>query len=94
MARVHSIIQSEKVCLLCGRPWGLELHHAIPGNGRRKIADREGLVVWLCYDHHRRLHDKGENDMEIRRHAQKIWMSVNGKTVEDFISTFGKSYLG
>lgn len=94
MSGRNSIIQTNKVCLLCGKEWGLHYHHIAHGTANRKIADQEGLTCWLCEEHHRRLHDKGENDRELQQHAQKIWMSVNDKTVEDWIALFGKSYLG
>ena len=76
-----SIIQTDRtVCYCqdgtCGGP--LEEHHCIYGRGRRKISDREGLVVMLCAKHHRGTNGvHGKNGSEIRytlkMAAQAAW---------------------
>lgn len=49
---MKSILQNEKVCYLCGRQYGLELHHIFAGVANRRISDANGFVCWLCHDCH------------------------------------------
>ena len=45
-------MQSEKVCYLCGRQFGLERHHVFAGVANRRISEEHGLWVWLCHNCH------------------------------------------
>lgn len=38
-------------CFLCGRVTELERHHVM-GGPNRKLAEKYGLVVFLCREHH------------------------------------------
>lgn len=91
-----SIIQSEKACYFCGRVLDLELHHIIYGKNRR-LSDTDGLVVWLCFDHHRGrfgIHNGNkDNDLILKRVAERAYLRVNKKTIDDFIARYGKNYL-
>lgn len=49
---MNSIIQNKKECYFCGSQNALEEHHCILGKNR-KNAEKYGLKVWLCYEHHR-----------------------------------------
>jgi hypothetical protein len=49
--------------------------------------------VHLCRNCHRRLHDFGEHDRELKVIAQEAWMRRNHATVGDFRALFGRSYL-
>jgi len=49
---MKSILQEEKVCYLCGKQYGLELHHIFAGVANRRISEQHGLKVWLCHDCH------------------------------------------
>lgn len=49
---MNSIIQSKKECYFCGSQIGLESHHCLLGKNRNN-AEKYGLKVWLCYEHHR-----------------------------------------
>lgn len=71
-----SIIQTKCECYLCKADYrnGLEVHHAIPGRGNRKICTDLGLTVWLCPNCHRNLHDKGIGYKEIQMAAQKAYI--------------------
>lgn len=47
-----SILQSDKECFMCGTTCNLERHHVIFETAGRKISDKLGLTIWLCYEHH------------------------------------------
>jgi len=49
---MKSIIQKEKQCYICGSPY-VEEHHIFYGTANRKLSEKYGLKVWLCYSHHR-----------------------------------------
>lgn len=78
-------------CHICGSYYNLELHHMIHGYGRRAQADKYGLTCYLCRSCHRLLHDTRMNDLELQQEAQAIFEKDH--TREEFIKTFGKSYL-
>lgn len=76
-------------CFLCGRSGPLHTHHMIHGS-RRRLADRYGLTVRLCPDCHRRLHDLGEHDRDLKELAQIWFEEKHGH--EEFMRVFGKNY--
>lgn len=88
---MKSIIQDCKECYLCGRSDSLECHHAIHGTANRKLADQDGLTVWLCAECHTNLHQRGWHDNELKQVAQTVWELIYG-TREEFIKRYGKSY--
>ena len=71
----------------------IELHHCLHGNANRRLADKDGLWVYLCKYHHTALHDKGEWDKELQKEAQIRYMEYYEKSVDEFIKRYGKSYL-
>lgn len=92
-----SIICQEKVCYECGRTLDLEQHHIFYGSANRKLSDKDGLVVWLCYDHHRGrqgVHN-GNNrlDDKLKRIGQRAYMRTYNKNVADFMKRYGKNYI-
>lgn len=89
---MKSIIQEDKVCFLCGCRVNLELHHTWHG-ANRKIADKDGLTVWLCNQCHRNLHDKGMNDRYLMEIGEKSFLSHFNKTIKDFIKRYGKNVI-
>ena len=78
---VPSIIQTKCECYLCheGMESGLEVHHAIPGRGNRKICTEWGLTVWLCPKCHRDLHDHNIGYKEIQADAQRAFIREQKK---------------
>ena len=50
---MKSILQKEKECYYCKTTLNLEEHHCLYGTANRRIAERFGLKVWLCSEHHR-----------------------------------------
>ena len=49
---MKSILQDEKVCYLCGRQNGLEVHHIFAGVANRRISQANGFVCYLCHECH------------------------------------------
>lgn len=95
MTYSKSILQDDtSCCIICGR-YGTEIHHVIYGSANRKLSDKYGLVVGLCYDHHRGrfgVHNcNKELDMKLKRMAQIRFNEVYEN--EDFKAIFGKNYL-
>lgn len=100
---MKSIIQTEKVCYLCGccTPTGyydgLEEHHIFFGRSNRKHSEKRGLKVWLCGEtcHRngkRSAHRNRETDLYLKRIGQAAYEEVYGDRAA-FIAEFGKSYL-
>ena len=89
---MESIISTERKCFLCGKTVNLQVHHCWHGSNR-KLADRDGLTVKLCFECHSRLHDKGESDRYLMEIAEKAYLSHYNKTIEDFIKRYGKNVI-
>ncbi len=92
-----SIINNTKKCFVCPRTVGLHLHHIMFGKDRKK-ADKDGLVVYLCYDHHEGtngVHGKNghELDLKLKRLAEEKWLVYYKKTKEDWLERYKKNYL-
>jgi hypothetical protein len=91
-----SIISNEANCYICRRfdntinTAPLERHHCLHGTGMRKLADEDGLWVWLCPEHHRRLHDKNEHDRDLQIIAQRTYEVEYGR--EAYFKRYGKFY--
>lgn len=93
MAR--SIIQTEKECYLCGTTQRLHEHHCIYGRGRRPLAEKYGLKVWLCVEHHvgqRGVHNNSDLSMQLKKLAQMKFEEVYGAN-KCFRDVFGINYL-
>lgn len=83
-------------CVVCGSPH-VQIHHIFEGYGRRKISDKYGYVIPLCFNHHIgnngiHLARNKEHDLYWKRKAQKHFEANRG-TRDEFIRLFGKSYL-
>ena len=76
-----SIMQNKVECYLCHAPMskGLEVHHAIPGNGNRKICTEFGLWIYCCPKCHRNLHDHGVGYKEVQADAQRAFIKDQKK---------------
>ena len=64
----------------------------------RKKADEDGLIVHLCYNHHEGtngVHGKNghELDLKLKKIAEQKWLEYYDKTINDFISRYGKNYI-
>ena len=95
MCRSKSILQENTdYCFVCGR-YGTEIHHIFYGTANRKLSDKYGLVVGLCYNHHRGndgVHGGNkELDMSLKQTAQAKFQEIYPQT--DFLAVFGRNYL-
>lgn len=89
-----SIISNEKQCYVCGSKYNLHYHHIMFGKNR-KLADEDGLTIYLCYEHHEGtngVHGKNghELDIKFKKMAVKVWCEYYNKTEEDFRKRYGK----
>ena len=78
-------------CQICGKR-ATDKHHMIHGRGRRAKADKYGLIISVCRQCHRRIHEDRALDLEIIKSAQEEWEAKFGDR-EQFIREFGKSWL-
>lgn len=89
-----SILQEDTdYCYICGR-YGTEIHHIFFGTGNRKLSDRYGLVVGLCYNHHRGnngVHFNRDLDLMLKKQAQELFIKEH--TESEFLAIFGRNYL-
>lgn len=86
-----SIIQTSCECYICHKPsaYGLDVHHVIHGRGLRKLADEDGLWVWLCRKCHSDLHDRPEHphDDELKKIGQQAYIEqIKKKGVSEEIA--------
>lgn len=87
---MKSIIDNEKVCLLCGDNRNIEKHH-IYGAGNRGISERNGFWVYLCHRCHMSLHDHREEDLMLKTMCQKQYEKKH--TRKEFMKLIGRNYL-
>lgn len=91
---MKSIIQNNKECYVCKTTLGLHLHHCIYGVGKRKLADKYKLTVWLCGYHHNMsdasVHFNKELDTHLKQLAQMKFEETYNKS---FLEVFGRNYL-
>ena len=94
----QSIINNEYRCYICGSPVNLELHHT-PGGSYRKLADEDGLFLALCHYHHKKLHDTGENDKELKALAERSYIKkkidegyTEGQARGLFLNRYGRHF--
>lgn len=91
---MQSIMQSDRVCYLCGKVCGLEIHHCISGVANRKISEKYGLKVWLCHECHTgkngAQYDPQKNIL-LKAEAQKAFEKDHTRT--EWMKLIGKNYL-
>lgn len=93
---MKSLISNEKQCLICGATEAVHKHHIFYGTGNRNISEEQGCWCYLCAYHHNMsnngVHFNKNLDIKLKRFCQRKWEENNGNR-EQFIKTFGKSYL-
>lgn len=90
-----SIIQTEKVCYLCGKTVNLERHHIFGGVANRKISEQLGLWVYLCHDCHTGKDGAQYNkftNLRLKQDAQRAFEQTH--TRDEWMNWIGKNYLG
>lgn len=99
----ESLLDTKKgTCYRCGVHGSTQRHHIMYGVANRRLAEEDGLWVYLCLDCHNippdGVHFNPKNDLWLKRVGQQAYeqkLSQNG--VEDvrgaFIKRYGKSYL-
>lgn len=94
---MRSIIEDkgEKSCYICGYAGRTEEHHIFGGNPNRRLSEKNGLKVHLCYTHHKDskkgVHFNPELMEELHKVGQKKFEESH--TREEFMKIFGKNYL-
>lgn len=92
---MQSIIphNTKGVCYLCGKHTNTDEHHIFGGTANRKLAEADGLKVYLCRTCHETVHSDYTTNVELKRIGEKAWLVYNSKNVEDFIKRYGKNYF-
>lgn len=94
---MQSIIEpkGEKSCFICGYSGRTEEHHIFGGNPNRRLSEKNGLKVHLCYIHHRDaktgVHFNSKLMEELHEIGQRAF--EQNHTREEFMKIFGKNYL-
>lgn len=94
---MKSVLQKNRECFVCGTTLNLHNHHCLYGSGRRKLADKYGLTVYLCQEHHTgqtgvHMNPNKAIDLKLKTMAQTYYeerIGTRGKWMEEF----GKNYL-
>lgn len=87
-----------RCCEFCGRTGTarVPLHrHHVFGGANRKVSDRLGMVVDLCYECHEGkdgVHRNREKDLMLKQRFQQEYED-EGHSREEFRLLFGKSWL-
>lgn len=92
------------VCFRCGAHGQTELHHLLHGTANRRLAEEDGLFVYLCPDCHNRppygAHFNRKTDRWLQRLGQAAYEQTKieeGYTAEEaremFMKRYGKNYL-
>lgn len=92
---MESIINgTEKgTCFICGRICQTHKHH-IFGAYNRKRAERDGLFLYLCPECHRKVHADFSLNVRLKEMGEVAWIDTNQKKISDFITEYGKNYIG
>ena len=89
-----SKIPDDRHCWECGTIQNLHRHH-IFGGPNRNLSEKYGLVVDLCGPDHNQsnngVHFNREFDLRLKQWGQRKFEETRSR--EEFINTFGKSYL-
>lgn len=86
-----SLIDNEKRCFVCHGTHNLERHHIFNGPYRSK-AEKDGMWVWLCAEHHRQIHAYFQMRRKLKEMGQRIYEEKIG-TRQEFRQRYGKNYI-
>lgn len=91
------VTEYENICFFCGAPAECE-HHLIFGNGKRELAEEDGLKVPSCNRCHNmgmtieRIHDNSMAERLSKMLGQAVYEGKIG-TREEFRKRYGISYM-
>lgn len=93
-----SIIQDSKECYVCKTTMNLHRHHTMFGVRNRNKAEEDGLVVYLCREHHEGtygVHGKHGKTLDdtLKRASEEKWIEHYNMSKDDFRNRYGKNYL-
>lgn len=96
--------KKDRTCYLCMMLHGdnsikavLQEHHVIYGNGKRKLSEKYGLKVYLCFFHHE--YDGGKEAVHRNTEISEMLKQEAQRTFEkkypelNFREIFGKNYI-
>ena len=91
-----SIIQKEKICIVCEMPFNIHIHEVYFGKNRQKSIE-DGCCVYLCGKHHNQsnegVHFNHELDMKLKKEMEVAWLKYYNTSIDDFIKRYGRNYL-
>lgn len=100
-----SLLDTKKgICFRCGRSCITERHHIFGGTANRRLAEEDGLYVYLCPECHNRppngAHFNPQTALWLHRIGQEAYekkMVEKGldeaEAYEAFMKRYGKNYL-
>ena len=98
-------MDKEEFCIMPDNPpyWrnkrfnGSHRHEVMFGVRNRQKSIDDGLVVFLIPELHnmsnKGVHFDREFDLYIKKAAEKRWLEYYDKTIDDWISRYGRNYL-
>ena len=75
-------------CVVCGFVPS-EVHHCIPGTANRQKSDKYGLTINLCRKHHREMHNKPNQGLDLfwKQEAQRLGLDLEDRSTALLRST-------
>ena len=72
--------------------WACEEHHVYNGRGLRELSEKYNCVIYIPALYHKQIHANALLRKRLKAEYQRK-LEAAGWTREEFIETFGKSYL-
>lgn len=92
----YSILQTKKECYVCKSTLNIHIHEVFYGKNRQKSIE-DGCCIYLCGKHHNQsnegIHFNHKLDIQVKQAMEKKWIESNNKTIEDFITRYGRNYI-
>lgn len=84
-------------CYVCGRVGYTHEHHVFYGIANRRLSEKYGLKVDLCFMHHEGtpmgVHGGNQElNQRLKQEAQRAFENQHGSR-DEFMKIFGKNYL-
>ncbi len=84
-----------KKCAMCGRSQRddvtLTTHHVFHGRKYKKLSDKYGFVITLCWECHKRLHSSRVIDRMVQQTMQHEYEKTHSR--EEFVALMGRSWI-